>query len=87
MTPVTNVSARAKDSPHQLKKDAYAHPFRYHCRGHTRSRSLGICFNRYEKVWRRFDLANVTECRKLIYKGDGFDVSLVTLVCCRVRPD
>src|SRR5215813_2551489 len=87
MTPVTNVSTGAKDSPQQLKETSHAHPVRDHCRGHSRSRSLGICFNRYETVWRGFDLANGMKCRKLTDKGDCFDVSLVTLAWCRVKPD
>src|SRR5262245_11685372 len=87
MTPVTNVSTGVKDSPQQLKETSHAHPVRDHCRGHSRSRSLGICFSRYETVWRRFDLASGMKCRKLAYKGDCFDVSLVTLVWCRVKPD
>src|SRR5262245_18735882 len=87
MTPVINVSTGAKDSPLQLKETSHAHPLRDNSRGHSRSRCLGICFSRYETVWRRFDLARGMKCRKLTYKGDCFDVSLVTLVSCRVKPD
>src|SRR5262245_43171831 len=87
MTSVINVSTGAKDSPQQQKETSHAHPVRDHRRGHSRSRSLGMCFSRYETVWRRFDLASGMKCRKLTYKGDCFDVSLVTLVSCRVKPN
>src|SRR5262245_53567357 len=87
MTPVTNVSTGAKALPQQVKETSHAYPVRYHCRRHSRSRSLGICFNRYETVWRCFDLARGMKCRKLTYKGDCFDVSLVTLAWCRFKPD
>src|SRR5215510_9341518 len=60
MTTVTNISTRAKDFYQQLEESSNVHLVRCHCRGPTRSLSLGNYFNRYEAVWRRFDLANVT---------------------------
>src|SRR5262245_63070024 len=60
MSTVTNILTSAKDFSQQLKESSNAHLVRCHCRGPTRSLSLGNYFNRYEAVWRRFDLANLT---------------------------
>src|SRR5262245_40789390 len=90
MTAATNLATRAKDSPQEPKETSHAHPVRYHCRGHSRSPSLGKYFNRYETV-RRFDLANLTAIKtnlpKLTYKGDCFDDSLAALISCRLKLD
>src|SRR5262249_21202717 len=52
-------------APERVVTSSHAHSLRHHCRRHSRRLSLGNYFNRYETVWRCFDLADLMATKRL----------------------